>query len=263
MKTSKAVRGIRTLKEIKERPVGFLIELILETILSALIPIPFVAQIVVRYKGMILWGIGGALVTGIAVLALILSVIFYPLTIFHGGQGTSPVTIGLSGSLPAGLLGYIEAGFSDTDIPQRNPLGGNGMTNSIITMDYHDPNYHFFDGVHTGIDLVPSQTYYDTNKAYKITGQLVVFATMNGKGMFAVDQYGANYVDVVNSENTMLTRYVHLATSFIATGKEVKAGQPIGIMGQTGEATGVHLHYELRTNQGGIFQTVDPKGYIH
>ncbi|GEM_PF-1833792 len=256
-------RGIRTLKEIKERPIGFLIDLILEVVLSALIPIPFVSKIVVRYKGMILWGIGGMVVIGIAILCLILSVIFYPFTLFHG-SGTSPTTIGLTGNqLLAGLTGYIEAGFTDTNIPQRNPLGGNGFTNTGTTMDYHDPAYHFFDGVHTGIDFVPSNTYLETNKAYLKTGQLVVFATMNGKATYAVDQYGANYVDVVNTDGTMLTRYVHLATSFISTGQEVKAGQPIGIMGQTGEATGVHLHYEVRVNQNGNWVTVDPKGYIH
>lgn len=261
-KIAKYGQALRTLKEIKERPVGFVVDLILAAIVSALVPIPFAGTVVTRYKKYIIAGIIGALL----LLFIIPFVIIGVLTnIFSTPQSTqTAIQKGLQGSqLLQALEGYIEAGFTDTDIPSRNPLGGNGMENSIVTMDYHDPNYMFFDHIHTGIDLVPSSNYYSTNLAYRKTGQLIVFATMNGKSTYYVDQYGANVVDTYNSGNTMFTRYVHLATSFISTGEMVKAGQPVGIMGQTGEATGVHLHYELRVNQGGTFVTVNPRDYIN
>ncbi|HEV2339208.1 MAG TPA: M23 family metallopeptidase [Patescibacteria group bacterium] len=126
-------------------------------------------------------------------------------------------------------------------------------------MDYHDPRYHFFNGVHTGIDLIPSDTYYRTNRAYLLTHQQIVFATMNGTAISYLDPYGAIIVDIYNAKHTIITRYVHLQASFFSTGEIVKAGQALGIMGATGFVTGIHLHYEIQTNQSGMFQTVDPK----
>src|SRR5258708_392900 len=253
---NKAVKTVRTLKEIKDNPINFVVDLILVAILSIIIPVPIAEQIVKRYKKQILLAVG-------SIFFLLTAFICFLLWFLFQTGGLSGINKnGLQGNGLGNLTGYIEAGLTNADIPSRNPLGGNGMTNNVITMDYHDPRYTFFNGVHTGIDLIPSNAYYTTNKAYKLTGQLVVFATMNGKATFAVDQYGANYVDIYNSENTMMTRYVHLATSFISTGQQVQAGQPIGVMGATGEATGVHLHYELQVNQNGTFITVDPKKYI-
>jgi len=55
---------------------------------------------------------------------------------------------------------------------------------------------------------------------------------------------------------------MHLAVSFISTGQHIQAGQPIGIMGATGEATGVHLHYQIDLNDSGTWTPTDPKQYI-
>jgi murein DD-endopeptidase MepM/ murein hydrolase activator NlpD len=266
-KIAKTLNGIRTLKEIKENPLGFAIDLILATIISALIPIPFSGAVVARYRNYILMGLGEVLVLFLTFVFVILSIVnsFSLSSIANRFIHNSANQLqGFLGGNPLQALeGYIEAGFSDTNTPRRNPLGGEVMENSNVTMEYHDPNYHFFDGIHTGIDLIPSDHYFQTNEAYKKTNQLIVFATMNGKAQFYVDQYGANVVDIYNSDNTILTRYVHLATSFISSGQEVKAGQPVGIMGQTGEATGVHLHYEIRVDQNGSMVTVNPRGYIN
>ena len=42
------------------------------------------------------------------------------------------------------------------------------------------------------------------------------------------------------------TLYAHLQYLYVRTGETVQAGQILGTAGQTGRATGAHLHFELR-----------------
>ena len=41
------------------------------------------------------------------------------------------------------------------------------------------------------------------------------------------------------------TRYAHLQYLYVRPGEVVQAGQTLGTVGQTGRATGAHLHLEL------------------
>jgi murein DD-endopeptidase MepM/ murein hydrolase activator NlpD len=43
----------------------------------------------------------------------------------------------------------------------------------------------------------------------------------------------------------VVTRYAHLSRISVHRGDVVAPGQPIGVIGATGRATGVHLHYEI------------------
>lgn len=51
------------------------------------------------------------------------------------------------------------------------------------------------------------------------------------------------------------TRYSHLMTVLVKAGAAVRKGDVIGLAGQTGLATGVHLHFELRRDG----EAVDPE----
>ena len=52
-------------------------------------------------------------------------------------------------------------------------------------------------------------------------------------------------VVVVDDGNGYRSVYVHLSEATVARGDRVRAGQVIGLEGDTGNSTGCHLHYEL------------------
>jgi len=56
----------------------------------------------------------------------------------------------------------------------------------------------------------------------------------------------------------ILTLYAHLSDFMVRRGQTVKRGQVIGLMGNTGLSSGVHLHYEVHLNG----REVDPVNYF-
>jgi len=74
---------------------------------------------------------------------------------------------------------------------------------------------------------------------------------------------GGNYV-VIRGADGFDYVYMHLnATALVAPGDHVKAGQLIGHVGHTGDASGPHLHFEIWTAHwydGG--HPIDPLPYL-
>jgi murein DD-endopeptidase MepM/ murein hydrolase activator NlpD len=70
---------------------------------------------------------------------------------------------------------------------------------------------------------------------------------MAGKVIFAGwDNSGfGNYV-MVDHGNSITSIYGHLSEVETAKGKDVKPGDIIGLEGETGHATGPHVHFEIR-----------------
>ena len=75
-----------------------------------------------------------------------------------------------------------------------------------------------------------------------------VFAALDGQVIFSGKhkQYG-NYV-MVDHGNGVVTLYAHHSLNLVQAGDIVRRGQKIAEVGRTGNATGPHLHFELRVD---------------
>ncbi|WP_284036723.1 M23 family metallopeptidase [Neobacillus sp. 114] len=63
---------------------------------------------------------------------------------------------------------------------------------------------------------------------------------------------------IIDHQNGMRTLYGHMSSLNVKAGQTVSKGTAIGVMGATGDATGVHLHFEVYKN-GGL---VNPLSYV-
>jgi len=265
--TRQTIRGIASTQSFSQNPLNFIVDNLVSLVIKILIPIPFASELIIYFKGPILAFFAGSIIFFITLIFIIYSMLFTPISqasslsnLLHTGQL-------LPQDLQA-LNGYIETGFNDTNIPTKDPFGGLGTENMIITVNYHEVESFVFAGTgitetEQGIDIIPSGAYYTSNKAYKLTGQPIIFDTVTGTTNTYIDQYGANTVEVINADQSVKTIYIHLSQVLVGNGVTVHAGQPIGIMGSTGMSTGPHLEYQVRLNQGGSWVTQNPLNYLN
>ncbi len=83
-------------------------------------------------------------------------------------------------------------------------------------------------------------------------------AADGGKVIFAGRYYGyGNYVKIDHG-NGLVTTYAHLNAIHVVVGQQVTRAQQIGLVGNTGNSTGPHLHFEVIKN--GV--RVNPLNYV-
>ncbi|MFE6623445.1 peptidoglycan DD-metalloendopeptidase family protein [Streptomyces sp. NPDC057740] len=103
-------------------------------------------------------------------------------------------------------------------------------------------------GYHTGVDFVAP-----TGTPLKAVGAgTVVSAGWGGA-------YG-NQV-VIQLADGYYAQYAHLSSLSVSSGQTVTAGQQIGLSGATGNVTGPHLHFEIRTTPD-YGSDLDPVAYL-
>ena len=72
-------------------------------------------------------------------------------------------------------------------------------------------------------------------------------AAFDGKiRMVKYDRRGYGKYVVIRHDNGLETIYGHLSKQIVAEEQYVRAGDPIGLGGNTGRSTGSHLHFETR-----------------
>lgn len=110
---------------------------------------------------------------------------------------------------------------------------------------------------HDGMDIIDAGGLHNTTdvKVLAFSDGVVLFAGFNS--------LLGNYVDILH-KNNILTRYFHQKTLLVQKSEFVSKGQELGIMGTTGDSTGVHLHFALKegstSSNDGVY--VDPMPYL-
>jgi len=70
-----------------------------------------------------------------------------------------------------------------------------------------------------------------------------------------------NWVTITSKDGTLRTRYLHMKdTPLVSAGDEVKEGQQIGEVGNTGSSEAPHLHYEIQRKVDGKWVKINPFG---
>jgi len=79
-----------------------------------------------------------------------------------------------------------------------------------------------------------------------------VFATADGKVIFAGRRGDYGNLVIIEHASGQSTWYGHLSKIDVSEGDVIRRGVKVGEVGRTGRATGNHLHYEIRTEDGAI-----------
>lgn len=122
------------------------------------------------------------------------------------------------------------------------PVGGG------ISTQYKVAGAMWSSGYHTGVDFIAAMG--TTVKA--VGAGTVVSAGWSGS-------YGNEIV--IRHADGKYSQYAHLSQLSVSSGQSVTAGQAIGLSGSTGNSTGPHLHFEIRTTPS-YGSDMDPIAYL-
>ncbi|MEU6195807.1 LysM peptidoglycan-binding domain-containing M23 family metallopeptidase [Streptomyces sp. NPDC047061] len=122
------------------------------------------------------------------------------------------------------------------------------VTGATVGTGYHVAGGMWSSGYHTGVDFVVP------------TGTPVKAV---GTGTVVTAGWGGSYGNqvVVRLADGYYAQYGHLSALSVSVGQTVTAGQQIGLSGATGNVTGPHLHFEIRTTPD-YGSDVDPVAYL-
>jgi murein DD-endopeptidase MepM/ murein hydrolase activator NlpD len=143
-----------------------------------------------------------------------------------------------------------DSGSSNTGAQSAGTTSGytSPVAGGTVGTPYHQSGSMWSSGYHTGTDFVVP-----TGTSLKAVGAgTVVSAGWGGA-------YG-NQV-VIKLADGHYAQYAHLSSLSVSAGQSVTAGQQVGLSGATGNVTGPHLHFEIRTTPD-YGSDVDPIAFL-
>ncbi|GAA0314875.1 M23 family metallopeptidase [Streptomyces polychromogenes] len=168
------------------------------------------------------------------------------------GSAAGAGTAGASGATPLKGAAAPSRGMKQSaPAAQSAPASAAGFVAPVsggVSTAYRTPGAMWSSGYHTGVDFIAS-----TGTTVRAVGAgTVVSAGWGGA-------YG-NQV-VIRHADGKYSQYGHLSQLNVSTGQTVTAGQTIGLSGATGNVTGPHLHFEIRTGPS-YGSDIDPLAYL-
>lgn len=135
-----------------------------------------------------------------------------------------------------------------TNVPSGGGAGDSGTSAGLSRVFQNSAaviSQNYGTDGHTGTDCVPAGGGTDVVIAHS-EGSVVWVQTgqSNNQGSSGDASYG-NCVKIKHS-NGYYTLYAHLASVNVSNGQHVYKGQTLGVMGNTGNSYGAHLHFEVR-----------------
>ncbi|WP_406864452.1 transglycosylase family protein [Streptomyces sp. HUAS MG47] len=136
--------------------------------------------------------------------------------------------------------------------PASNPSSRTGTLHAPVSARpgtaYGKAGSAWSSGYHTGVDFpVPTGT--------------SVRAVAHGKVVSAGWAGAYGYQIVIRHDDGRYSQYAHLSALNVRDGQRVGAGQRIARSGSTGNSSGPHLHFEVRTGPG-YGSDIDPLAYL-
>ncbi len=154
--------------------------------------------------------------------------LFLPQRVDAGGGGSAGV---ISGSYTLwGCTANVQGGT----LPYGRPLGNYTWMRGVVP------------GGHTGVDLAASTG----DPIYAAGAGTVVYSGWSNGGYGNV---------VVIAHGPVFTIYGHMSSRNVRCGQQVGAGEVIGAVGNTGNSSGPHLHFEVRDAD---FNVLNPQNWV-
>ncbi|MER5375536.1 LysM peptidoglycan-binding domain-containing M23 family metallopeptidase [Streptomyces sp. NPDC002553] len=172
----------------------------------------------------------------------------------HSSKSSAPKSSHSSESSHSSKSTHSSRSATKASAGQATRGGGNvsgfrlPVSDASVGTPYRMSGSMWSSGYHTGVDfVVPTGT---TLKA--VGAGTVVSAGWGGA-------YG-NQV-VIRLADGHYAQYAHLSALSVSAGQSVFPGQQVGLSGSTGNVTGPHLHFEIRTTPD-YGSDVDPVAYL-
>jgi murein DD-endopeptidase MepM/ murein hydrolase activator NlpD len=179
-----------------------------------------------------------------------------PLAARHGALAVDAVGADGAPLVIAAVQGIVPVSAQVTPPPSVALPAMAWPVTGVFTQGFGPSPYWFEPSIRVGTTTYP---HFHTGIDIAVPWGTPVRAPLAGRVEYAGWQSGYGYTVVLLHDNGLRTLYAHLSRATVSRGQSVARGEQIALAGATGNATGPHLHFEVRPEA----QTVaDPMAYL-